>query len=123
MASFFPAWPALQGRRGLFFSEPCLAQESSFSSTTRTFTFSARELFGGTGKVPPPVGNIYPHRYGQLLRDLGLPVDPDRVLTGVRVYRGQPVTGIGHERSLASHSTVKGLDGGGFRKWSYSHVR
>ena len=59
---------------------------------------SARELFGGPGRVPPPVGNIYPHRYGQLLRDLGLPVDPNRTLTGVRVYRGQPVTGLGHEK-------------------------
>lgn len=38
VASIFPAWPALQGRRGFIFSGPCLAQESLSSSTTRTST-------------------------------------------------------------------------------------
>ncbi len=102
MASFFPAWPALQGRRGFIFFGAMSGTRIVVFIDYQNVYFSARELFGGTGKVPPPVGNIYPHRYGQLLRDLGLPVDPDRVLTGVKVYRGQPVTGIGHERVCQS---------------------
>ena len=62
----------------------------------------ARELFSVPGWVPPSTGNVYPLEYGKMLCDLGLEKDPNRVLAGVRVYRGQPVPGKGHEKVCRS---------------------
>ena len=62
----------------------------------------ARELFSGSGWVPPSTGNVYPLEYGKMLCDLGLEKDPKRVLDSVRVYRGQPVPGKGHEKVCRS---------------------
>lgn len=62
----------------------------------------ARELFGSTGKVRPTLGNVLPLRLGQLLCDLGQEVDPRRALAGVRVYRGQPVSGRSHTKVCRS---------------------
>ena len=58
----------------------------------------ARHLFGGSESLHPSTGNVHPLAYGKLLCDLGLEKDPDRVLAGVRVYRGKPVHGRGHEK-------------------------
>ena len=59
---------------------------------------SARALFGGSGSPHPSIGNVHPLELGELLCNLGSKIDPERVLTGVRVYRGQPVHGSGHEK-------------------------
>ena len=55
----------------------------------------ARDVFGPQppNNPPPTFGNVYPLKLGQMLCDRGLTADPQRVLTGVRVYRGKPVTG------------------------------
>lgn len=50
----------------------------------------AREAFGDPRQDPPTTGHVYPARLGGLLTDLGKPIDPDRELIDVRVYRGQP---------------------------------
>ena len=62
----------------------------------------ARTLFGGHGWTPPTFGNVHPLEYAQMVCDLGLEVDPRRVLAGVRVYRGQPVPGVGHDKVCRS---------------------
>ena len=62
----------------------------------------ACELFSGSQWSPPSTGNVYPLEYGKMLCDLGLGKDPNRVLAGVRVYRGQPVHGKGHEKLCRS---------------------
>ncbi len=59
---------------------------------------SARELFGGPGRAHPSIGNVDPLKYGQMLCDLGKAKDPNRALQSVRVYRGRPVRGEGHEK-------------------------
>lgn len=76
----------------------------------------ARALFGGSGSPHPSIGNVHPLEFGKLLCNLGLEIDPNRVLTGVRVYRGQPVHGSGHEkvcrafnRQLASWNNTPGV--------------
>lgn len=62
----------------------------------------ARELFGNPGQTPPMLGNIFPLQLGQLLCDLGLKVDSQRVLAGVRVYRGRPVKDRSSEKVCRS---------------------
>ena len=51
---------------------------------------SAREAFADPAQASPTVGHVHPLQLGNLLTDLGKSVDPNRRLTDVRVYRGQP---------------------------------
>ena len=56
--------------------------------------YCARDMFWRTTPLPRTAGHIDPLRFGNLLCDLGKPGNPNRVLAGVRVYRGQPVPGL-----------------------------
>jgi uncharacterized LabA/DUF88 family protein len=50
----------------------------------------ARNAFGDPGTDHPTFGHVLPTRLGLLLKQLGQDQYPDRQLTGVRVYRGEP---------------------------------
>ena len=104
LISIFPAWPACRAWRGfIFWGLGSVPQ-------TRVVVYidyqnvyhCARELFSGPGRTPPSTGNVHPLEYGKMLCDLGLEKDPNRVLAGVRVDRGQPVPGKGHEKVCRS---------------------
>lgn len=51
---------------------------------------SAREAFTDPALAPPTDGHVHPVQLGLLLTDLGKAVDPDRIMSEVRIYRGQP---------------------------------
>jgi uncharacterized LabA/DUF88 family protein len=51
----------------------------------------ARDAFG-LKSLPPMAGHVRPLRLGLLLKHLGITLDPERELTEVRVYRGEPTT-------------------------------
>ena len=59
--------------------------------------YRARELFcpdyAADARRRRTAGHTHPHLLGHLLTDLGASRDPNRTLTAVRVYRGQPVSG------------------------------
>ncbi len=98
--------PCLQGVAGVYFFLGGLGSVPN----TRVVVYidyqnvyhDARELLSGSRWNPPSTGNVYPLEYGKMLCDLGLGKDPNRVLTGVRVYRGRPVHGKGHEKVCRS---------------------
>ena len=98
----FPAWPALQGMAGVYYFGPMSSTRVVVFIDYQNVYHCARELFYGSERIPPSTGNVYPLEYGKMLCDLGLEKDPNRVLTGVRVYRGQPVPGKGHEKVCRS---------------------
>ena len=49
--------------------------------------------------LPRIAGHVDPLKLGTLLCDLGRQGDPNRDLTGVRVYRGQPIAGRSREKA------------------------
>ncbi len=61
--------------------------------------YCARDMFWRTTPLPRTAGHIDPLRFGNLLCDLGKPGNPNRVLAGVRVYRGQPVPGLSRTKA------------------------
>lgn len=50
----------------------------------------AREAFGDPSRDAPTMGHVNPQRLGLLLKQLGEDFDPNRELTAVTVYRGEP---------------------------------
>ena len=102
LISIFPAWPASQGMAGVYYFGPMPSTRVVVFIDYQNVYHCARELFSGPGWTPPSTGNVYPLEYGKMLCDLGLEKDPNRVLAGVRVYRGQPVHGKGHEKVCRS---------------------
>lgn len=68
---------------------------------------SARDLFFFADKPSPILGHVHPLRFGELLCGLGKVKDPRRVLTGVRIYRGQPDSRSGMKLSRAFDRQVE----------------
>lgn len=62
--------------------------------------YCARDMFWPAVPAPPrTAGHVDPLKLGNLLCRLGQPGDPERVLAGVRVYRGQPIAGRSREKA------------------------
>ena len=62
--------------------------------------YCARDMFWPAVPAPPrTAGHVDPLKLGNLLCSLGQPGNPNRVLAGVRVYRGQPIAGRSREKA------------------------
>ena len=64
--------------------------------------FGAREVFGDPQRDSHTFGHVKPLRLALLLKHLGKPVDPDRELAAVYVYRGRPGPKSGSRAQAAS---------------------
>lgn len=92
MFAFLPVFPASREWRGLSFpgwGDGPVTRVAVFIDYQNAY-HGARKVFGNPPTDPPTMGHVDPLRLGLLLTRLGEGVDPERELSAVTVYRGQP---------------------------------